>query len=92
MIVNEQFITLLIHLNYSADAIITLNNSSIVIIFNTTSKLPRKKSQSGIALTLFIEIVDKELFKYEIENIRWWYMADEHRKQENFSISEKRAL
>ena len=76
MIVNEQFITLslLIHLNYPADAVFTINNSSIVIIFNTTSKLLRKKSQSDIALTFFIEIVDKELFKYEVENIRWWYM------------------
>ena len=71
MIMNEQFITLslLIHLNYPADVVITINNSAIVIIFNTTSKLLRTKSRSGTALTLFIEIVDKELFKYEVENI-----------------------
>ena len=48
---NEQFITsLLIHLNYPADNVITINNSSIVIIFNTTSKLLRKTSQTGRAL------------------------------------------
>ena len=52
--------------------VITINNSAIVIIFNTTSIL----LLSGIALTLFIEIMDKELLKYEVENIRWWYMTD----------------
>ena len=41
----------------------TINNSAIVIIFNTTSEWLCKKSQSGIALTLFIEIVDKEPLK-----------------------------
>ena len=56
---------------------ITINNSAIVIIFDTTSIFLR----SGIALTLFIEIVDKELLKYEVENIRWWYMTDEYGKQ-----------
>ena len=28
------------------------------------------KSQSGIALTLFIEIVHKELLKYKVENVK----------------------
>ena len=45
----------------------TINNSTVVIIFSTTSKLLGKKPQSGIALTLFIEILDKELLKYEVE-------------------------
>ena len=36
-----------------------------------------KKSQSGIVLTLFVEVVGKELLK----NIRWWYMTDEHGKR-----------
>ena len=58
-------LSLLIHLNYPADVVIMINNSAIVIIFSTTSKLLAKKSQSSIALTLFIEIVDKELLKYE---------------------------
>ena len=64
-------ILLLIHLNYPGDVAITINNSAIAIIFNTTSKLLGKKSQSGIALTLFIEIMDKELLKYEVKNITW---------------------
>ena len=29
-----------------------------------------QETQSDIALTLFIAIVDKELLKYEVENIR----------------------
>ena len=62
---------------WPGDAVITINNSAIVIIFCTTSKLLGKKSQSSIALTLFIEIVDKELLKYKAENIRWWYMTEE---------------
>ena len=78
---NDHFTTLLIHLNYPGDVVITINNSAIVIIFSTTSKLLGMKSQSRIALTLFIEIVNKELLKYEVENIRWWYMIDEHGKQ-----------
>ena len=73
--------TTLIHFNLPGDVVITINNSAIVIIFNATSKLLGKKSQSGIALTIFIEIVDKELLKYEVENIRWWYMTDPHGKQ-----------
>ena len=44
-----------------------INNSTTVTIFSTISKLLGKKSQSGIALTLFIEIVDKELLKYEVQ-------------------------
>ena len=83
MILNDHFATLslLIHLNYPADVVITINSSAIhvVIIFNTNSKLLSKKYQSGIAF--FIEIMDKELLKYEVENIRWWYMTDKHRKQ-----------
>ena len=84
---NDHFTTLslLIHLNYPGDVVITINNSAIiyiVIIFDTTSKLLGQKSQSGIiSLTLFIEIVDKVLSKYEAENIRWWYMTNEHGKQ-----------
>ena len=83
MIVNDHSATLslLIHLNCPADVVITINNSTIVIIFNTNSKFLSKKSQSGIALTFFIEIMDKELLKYEVENIRWWYMTDKHGKQ-----------
>ena len=54
------------------------------------AKLLGKKSQSGIALILFIEIMDKELLKYEVENIRWWYVNDEHGKQKHFSVLEKR--
>ena len=72
--------TTLIHFNLPGDVVITINNSAIVIIFNATSKLLGKKSQSGFALTIFIEIVDKELLKYEVENIRWWYMTDPHGK------------
>ena len=58
---NDHFTTLslLIHLHLPVAVIITINNSAIVIIFNTTSILLR----SGIALTLFIEIADKELLK-----------------------------
>ena len=82
---NDHFdtLSLLIHLNYPADVVITINNSAIhvVIIFNTNSKLLSKKFQSGIALTFFIEIMDKELLKYEVENIRWWYLTDKHGKQ-----------
>ena len=63
------------------DVVITINNSAIVIFFNTTSKWLCKKSQSGIALTLFIAIVDKELLKYQVENIRRWYTIDEQGKQ-----------
>ena len=79
MIVNDHFTTLslLIHLHKPVAVAITINNSAIVIIFNTTSILLR----SGIALTLFIETADKELLKYEVENIRWWYMTLEHGKQ-----------
>ena len=35
-----------------------------------------------------MEIVNKELLKYEVENIRWWYMT-EHGKQYN-NISQSR--
>ena len=67
---NDHFNRLSLSLS-PGDVVITINNSAIVIIFNTTSKLLGKKSQSGIALTtIFIEIVDKELLKYEVENIR----------------------
>ena len=83
MIVNDHFTTLslLIQLNLPGDVVITINNSAILIIFNTTSKWFWKKSQCGIAITSFIEIVDKELLKYEVENIRWRYMIDKHGKQ-----------
>ena len=66
-------LSLLIHLNCPADVVITINNSAIqvVIIFNANSKLLSKTSQSGTALTFFIDIMDKELLKYEVENIRW---------------------
>ena len=74
-------LSLLIQLNFPGDVVITINNSTIVIIFNTTSKWLCKKSQCGIALTLFIEIVNKELFKYEVENRRWRYVIDGHGKQ-----------
>ena len=76
---NDHFTTLslLTHLHLPVAVVITINNSAIVIIFTTTSIL----FQSGIALTLFIEIMDKELLKYEVENIRWWYMTHEHGKQ-----------
>ena len=75
---NDHFTTsLLIHLNYPTDVV----NLAIVIIFNTAPKLLGKRSQSGIALTFFIEIVDKELLKYEVENIGWWYMTDKDGKQ-----------
>ena len=67
MIVNDHFTTLslLIQVNYPGDVVIAMNNSAVVIIFSTTSKWLCKESQCGIALTLFIEIVDKELLKYE---------------------------
>ena len=52
------------------DIVITINNVAIVIIFITILKWLCKESQSGIPLTFFIEIVDKELLKYEVENIR----------------------
>ena len=79
MIVNDHFTTvsLLIHLHKPVAVAITINNSAIVIIFNITSILIRR----GTALTLFIETVDKGLLKYEVENIRWWYMTHEHGKQ-----------
>ena len=80
---NDHFTTmpLLIQHNKPGDVVITINNSVIVIIFNTSSKWLWKKSQCGTALTPFIEIVDKELLKYEVESIRWRYMIDEHVKQ-----------
>ena len=80
---NDLFTALspLIHLDKADSVVVAINNSAIVISFNTTSKLLGKKSQSVIALTLFIEIVDKELLKYKVENIRWRYMMDEHGKQ-----------
>ena len=55
-----------------------VNNSAIIIIFSATSKCPAQKSQRGIASTVIIEIVGKELSKYEVENVRWGYMTDEH--------------
>ena len=72
MIVNDHFTTssLFIQLNLHGDVVITIDKSAILIIFNTTSKWFWKKSQCGIALPPFIEIVDKELLKYEVENIR----------------------
>ena len=72
MIVNYHFTTLslLMHLNSPGDVVITMNNPAIVIILNVISKLLGKKFQSGIALTLLIENLDKELLKYEVENIR----------------------
>ena len=77
---NDHFTTLSLLIQLG-DVVITINNSAIVIIFNTTSKWLCKKSQSGIALTLFIEIVDIMLLKYEVENIRRRYTIDEHGKQ-----------
>ena len=56
------------------------------------SKSLVEKSQRGIALNFFIEIVDKELLKYKVENIRWGHtcMIDEHRKVVTFlSLREK---
>ena len=42
------------------------------IIFKiASSKSLVQKFQRGIALIFFIEIVDKELLKYKVENIRW---------------------
>ena len=58
--------------------------SAIIIIFNATSKSPAQKSQRGTALTFFIEIVDKDLVKYEVGNISYVYMTDEHRKAITF--------
>ena len=83
MILKDHFTTLslLIQLNFPGDVVITINNSAIVIIFSTTSKWLCKKFQCSIALTFFIEIVDKELLKYEVENRRWRYMIDGHGKQ-----------
>ena len=91
MIVNDLFTALssLIHLDKADKVVVTINNSAIVINFNTTSKLLGKKSQSVIALTFFTEIVDKELLKYEVENIRWRYMIDEHGKQYIFQSRRK---
>ena len=65
MILYDYFTTLslLIQLNWPGDVVTSINNSAIVIILNTTSKWLCKKSQSGIALTLFIKIVDKEPLK-----------------------------
>ena len=76
MTILPHFYSLLIHLHKPVAGAIMINNSAIVIIFNATSILLR----SGIALTLFTETVDKELLKYEVENIRWWYMTHEHGK------------
>ena len=50
---------ILLHYHY-CNFVITTNNSAIVIIFNTTSKLLGKKFQSSIALTLSLKNVDKE--------------------------------
>ena len=60
---NDHFTTLslLIHLHSPVAVVITINNSAVFIIFNTTLILLWRPS--GIALTLFIEIVDKELLK-----------------------------
>ena len=62
------------------DIVTSINNSAVIIIFDATSKSLAQKSQRGIALTLFIEIADKELLKYEAENIKSESMIDEHRK------------
>ena len=70
-----------------------MNNWTVSIIFNATSKMLAQESQRAIALTLFIEIVDKELLKYEVENIKWGYMIDEHEKAITFlSLGEKAFL
>ena len=72
--------------------VIAINNVLIIIFKITTSKSLVQKSQTGIALTFFIEIVDKELLKYKVENIRWGHtcMIDEHRKAITFlSFREK---
>ena len=73
---NDHFTTLslLIQFNQPVNVVIAINNSAVVIIFNTTLKRLCKKSQSGTALMLFVEIVDKEPLKYEVENIGWWYI------------------
>ena len=78
---NGHFTTLSLLIQLNWHDVITINDLAIVIIFNTTSKWLFKKSQSGIALTLFIESVDKDLLKYEVENIRYRYMIYEHEKQ-----------
>ena len=67
---NEHFsvLSLLIHLNWPGDIVFTIYNLAI-IIFNGTSKLLVQKSHRGIAVTLFIEIVDTELLKYEVETL-----------------------
>ena len=63
------------------DVVTSINNSAVIIIFDATSKSLAQKSQRGIALTLFInEVPDKELLKYEAENIKSEFMIDEHRK------------
>ena len=40
-------------------------------------KIARAEIPRGITITLFIEIVDKDFWIYEVENIRWGYMIDD---------------
>ena len=61
-----------------------INNLAIIILFIATSKSLAQKSQRGIALNIIIEIVDKELLKYEVESIIQKYMIDEHGKEITF--------
>ena len=58
------------------------------------SKSLVQKSQRGIVLAFFIEIVDKELLKYKVENIRWGHtcMIDEHGKAIIFLSLRKKGL
>ena len=51
--------------NWPCDIVITINNSAMIIIFNALWKSLGKKSQRGIPLTLSIENVDKEFWKWE---------------------------
>ena len=75
------------------NVVIATNNEVLTIIFKiATSKSLVQKSQRGIALTIFIEIGDKDLLKYKVENIRWGHtcMIDEHGKAVTFlSFREK---
>ena len=70
-----------------------INNGVLIIILKiATSKSRVQKSQRGITLSFFTEMVDKELLKYKVENIRWGHtcMIDEHGKAITFlNLKEK---
>ena len=90
---NDHFfaLSLLFHLNQPGEVIITINNSAIIIIFKSTSKSLAQKLHKGIAFIFSIEIVSKEVLKYEVENIRWGYTIDEHGwKGNNISQSQRK--